>query len=395
MAPPQLPPEIVEDILLRFPPDHPAHLVRAALVCKHWSRLIAGADFRRRYRQRHREAPVLGLVANLADTGGAARFVPTRCAFRPARTERPGYRAHDARHGRVLLNRMRAPPGQEAAEDSALAVWDPIADEQRRLPLLPRPRYVRTWNAAVLCAAAAACDHLDCHREPFRVVFVGIDAKEMFAHVYSSESAAWSEATTADLPGDDQLDVALPGVLARDALYFLLHGREIWILKCDPATLEMSVVRLPRIHSYAPPPPRIVLMTMEDGGLGFAQVDLNCTLRLWSMKIRPDGGLGADGDTRVWVISRAIDLKAQLFTPRQLPPHALGFDASPLCVVVAFGDGAGVIFLKTNDGLYSFDLKSDQAVKVDMSSGFYDIIPFMSIYTPVLRVASTDEGPCA
>jgi hypothetical protein len=143
----------------------------------------------------------------------------------------------------------------------------------------------------------------------------------------------------------------------------------------------MSVVRLPRITSYAP---RIVLMTMEDGGLGFAQVDLNCTLRIWSMKIRPDGGAGADGDTRVWVISRAIDLKTQLFTPRQLPPHALGFDASPLCVVVAFADGAGVIFLKTNDGLYSFDLKSDprQAVKVDMSSGFYDIIPYMSFYTP-------------
>ena len=32
--------EIVEEILLRIPPDEPAHLVRAALVCKAWRRTL-------------------------------------------------------------------------------------------------------------------------------------------------------------------------------------------------------------------------------------------------------------------------------------------------------------------------------------------------------------------
>ena len=78
-------------------------------------------------------------------------------------------------------------------------------------------------------------------------------------------------------------------------------------------------------------------------------------------------------------MSRAIDLKTQLIT--QLPAHALSFGVSP-CVVVAFADGADVIFLKTDDGLQSFDLKSDLAVKVYMGSGFYDIIPYVSFYIP-------------
>jgi hypothetical protein len=119
-------------------------------------------------------------------------------------------------------------------------------------------------------------------------------------------------------------------------------------------------------------------MAMEDGELGVAQVDLNCTLKLWSLKIGPEQG----GDAGLWVISRAIDLKTQLTTHTELPAHdALSFGVSP-CVVVAFAGGADVIFLKTDDGLYSFDLKSDLAVKVYMGSGFYDIIPYVSFYTP-------------
>lgn len=49
MAPPPLPEELVEEVLLRLPPDDPACLARAALVSKSWRRLICGRWFRRRF----------------------------------------------------------------------------------------------------------------------------------------------------------------------------------------------------------------------------------------------------------------------------------------------------------------------------------------------------------
>ncbi|CAM0146807.1 unnamed protein product [Urochloa decumbens] len=48
-------PELVEEILLRVPPDEPAHLVRAALVCKPWCHILSD----RRYRSFHRSPPLL------------------------------------------------------------------------------------------------------------------------------------------------------------------------------------------------------------------------------------------------------------------------------------------------------------------------------------------------
>jgi hypothetical protein len=49
--------------------------------------------------------------------------------------------------------------------------------------------------------------------------------------------------------------------------------------------------------------------------------------------------------------------------------------------VVAIADIAGVIFLNTTDGLYIFYLKSRKGKKI-MNNRFYDIVPYMSFYTP-------------
>ncbi|CAN6203322.1 unnamed protein product [Urochloa humidicola] len=66
MAPPPPVPalvdDVVEEILLRCPPDDPASLVRAALVCRGWRGLVSGPRFRRRFRERHRAAPLLGFL---------------------------------------------------------------------------------------------------------------------------------------------------------------------------------------------------------------------------------------------------------------------------------------------------------------------------------------------
>jgi hypothetical protein len=76
--PPRRPPALPEKILVRFPPDDPASLVRAVLVCKPWCRLVSDDGFHRRFRQFHGMPPLLGFVCHLRDGGDpVARFVPT------------------------------------------------------------------------------------------------------------------------------------------------------------------------------------------------------------------------------------------------------------------------------------------------------------------------------
>ncbi|CAD6221568.1 unnamed protein product [Miscanthus lutarioriparius] len=154
--PPPLVDDLVEEVLLRFPPDDPAALVRAALVCKRWRRLVSGPGFRRRFSEFHRTPPMLGMFCN-RELIRVSHFLPTT-AFRPHHAERVPI-ALDARHGRVLLR----------GEDWALVVWDPITDEEWKVPFPPKCTGVPYWTAAVLCSAdgTGGCDHLDCHRRPF------------------------------------------------------------------------------------------------------------------------------------------------------------------------------------------------------------------------------------
>ncbi|OEL12542.1 hypothetical protein BAE44_0026439 [Dichanthelium oligosanthes] len=219
-APPALPDELVEEILLRVPPADPASLVRAALACRRWRGLVAGPTFRRRRLELHGATPpMLGFVCDGkwdGDRDGErfARFVPAS-SFLPPRADQRGRRSFDARHGRFLLHGSKY-------ED--FIVWDPITDHLLELPRPPDSLGNRSMKATVLCAATGACDHLDCHRGPFIVVLVGTNneyeevdvyndyiedgldekdyhdimfggfrvvPKDMFACVYSSESGHW------------------------------------------------------------------------------------------------------------------------------------------------------------------------------------------------------------
>ncbi|KAF8772444.1 hypothetical protein HU200_005771 [Digitaria exilis] len=169
--------ELVEEILLRFPPAEPASLVRAALVCKPWCRLISGRRFRRRFSEVHRSPPMLGYFCNLypdagnpnrnKDAGPVSRFFPASAAY-PRHPDQANWSALDARHGRVLLRSVRGNP--------RISVWDPFTGERWELPPLSDTWYEDDedhWNAAVLCAATGGggCDHLDCRGKPFLVVY--------------------------------------------------------------------------------------------------------------------------------------------------------------------------------------------------------------------------------
>ncbi|KAL6880525.1 hypothetical protein ACP4OV_012090 [Aristida adscensionis] len=187
-APPEaLTDDLAGEILLRVPPAEPAHLVRAAAVCKPWRRTLTDPAFLRRYREFHRAPPLLGLLHNLSPDGGAGavpRFVPATAASpisAPA-LDRDSWWFLDGRHGRVLVHTF-GPPME-------LVVWDPITGAQEAVPV---PDYPHSYFAGAVLCAAAGCDHLACGGGPFLVVFVGTDGEgdegaSTWASVYSSET---------------------------------------------------------------------------------------------------------------------------------------------------------------------------------------------------------------
>ncbi|KAK3124309.1 hypothetical protein QOZ80_7BG0584750 [Eleusine coracana subsp. coracana] len=249
---------LIEEILLRLPPDDPASLVRAALVCKSWCRVVGDRGFRRRFGEFHRNPPVLGLLCNYDGKDlfrvDKSRVIPTASSSPHARVVHRNHRAVDARHGRVLLRRMIW--DEDDLLDGVFVVWDPVTHKEQQLPALPR--YPDSWNAAVLCAGTPSgnCDHLDCRQGPFLVVVVGTEAGDMFVDIYSSESGAWSEQRIRHR--SEPADWSWPCVLVGNALYFMLQQR-ISILKYNLRTQEVSVIDLPSV-SYNPD----VLTTTED-----------------------------------------------------------------------------------------------------------------------------------
>ncbi|CAN6222251.1 unnamed protein product [Urochloa humidicola] len=337
--------ELAEEILLRFPSDDPACLVRAALSCKRARRLVADPGFRRRFREFHGAPPVLGFFRNTIgggrNIGGGGRLVPYGfgCRGRPPAVARfvptssclaggswCDWRVLDARHGRALLFKRRT----SWISDDRFVVWDPVTGEKRELPAIPGSPFGNkdpfSWNAAVLCAAAG-CNHLDCHRKPFAVVFVVIIRTVMLDCVYSSETGRWSEPAEYCAQRTDGRLKLEPSVLVGNALYFMFLSRAK-ILKYSISTREMGVIHLPTVCSSER---HIVLMAMDDGGLGFATV-CDSKLCMWSMDVGSDRDAG-------WAQRRVIDLK------KLLPDGAL----SPSPHVVGFADGVGVIFLQTNE----------------------------------------------
>ncbi|KAJ1287620.1 hypothetical protein BS78_02G024100 [Paspalum vaginatum] len=270
--------DAVAEILLRLPPDDPACLVRASLVCKSWRRILSDPAFPRLYREFHRTPPLLGFLHGSVYTSSGR----VSCRFVPATTRSPSLRpplecpALDCRHGRVLLHKVYGTRG-------ALAVWDPITGDRK---VLPEPDLVRpshSYSGVVLCAAVG-CDHRDCHGGAFLVVFVGNTnsnavAGGPVAWAYSSEAAAWSAPVSLDL-GQDPSDATGRSAIVGDGLYFLL-GRGTAILRYDLAKHGLSVIDSPCVSTKP-----MVLMAMEDddGSLGLAGV-LGSTLHLWSRKM--------------------------------------------------------------------------------------------------------------
>ncbi|KAL6647692.1 hypothetical protein ACP70R_015129 [Stipagrostis hirtigluma subsp. patula] len=346
--------DVMEEILLRFPPDEPALLVRASLVCRPWRRLLADPAFGRRYRAFHRTPPTLGFFRGNYLYSTTPRFFPATATPAPFSTPSFGRSSWwvlgcrpwwvlDCRHGRALL-RIGDPYG--------LVVWDPITGDQAHLPGRPaHPEIYR--NAAVLCAVDG-CDHLACHGGPFLVVRTG----------------AWS--TPAKIVLSSGSDVAMnPSALVGKTLYFSLVRGSSVLLKYSLDGHALLVIDAPFRYMEN----KMALMTAEDGSLRFALLDglIGFGLQLWSLRAARNG-------VAEWTRHTVIKLRTMLSA-------AVGDPSSMLDVLGGFPEGADTIIVRTHIGVYIVELKSGRVRKVCESNDLYGMVPFVSFYTPDLAYA--------
>ncbi|KAM0860500.1 hypothetical protein ACQ4PT_046513 [Festuca glaucescens] len=368
-SPPVLPDELVEEILLRLPPDDPAFLLRASVVCKTWSSAVSHPSFRRRLPKLHGTAPVLGFLHDWSDER-IPNFVPTTAsAFSLAAPDRRFWRALDCRHGRAFF--VSEPKSCETRE---LLMWEPVTGAQQRVPVPAAfgnmdADMLMYPSAAVFCAAAG-CDHHGCHGGPFGVAFVftvdphNDDYEEYVTSgcVYSSETGKWGELTPMHCEfGMDFGDFSCV-LVGRSLVYFMSNGRAI--LEYNFERNELAVIDTPD-YEYRE---KFSLMLAEDGGLGVIQ-DLDSHLKLWSRE-------ASDNTDEQWVLSRVIDLG------NLLPVDAL-VNATSSLFVLGFAEGANVIFVDTDIGLFTIEILSERVRKVCDTNGFVQLIPVVDFYTPV------------
>jgi hypothetical protein len=370
MAPPQRwPPELNEDItveiLLRIPPDEPAHLIRASVVCKLWLHVVSDPAFLSRYSAFHRGAPLLGFFYNLDSAWFFPGFVPTTAASPPPQ---PGHSdwvrwVPDCRHGRVLLKGIGSLCKcilMRGIGSRTFLVWDPFSNHWEEVEAPSSLSTTFQSNAVVLCALPG-CDHSSCRGGPFHVVFVGADKFDytiVHAHVYSSESRSWCTTASAQLDGTRNFFDKKRAVLIRDGIYCTVNDGAR-ILKYDLVEHHLSLIGMPYLYKNVP-----VLMQNEDGSLGIAGV-LDSRLYLWSTVVNLEGVTG-------WVQRRVIELK------EILPVDVISDQAN----LIGFAEGVEVFFISTNVGAFTFELKSRRVTKVGKPRDYHCATPFISFFRP-------------
>ncbi|KAJ1287558.1 hypothetical protein BS78_02G019400 [Paspalum vaginatum] len=359
--------ELIEEILIRLPPEEPAYLVRATLVCKAWRTMLSDSShggFLRRYREFHGTPPMLGYLRNsFCHQPQFVAATSTACpplSMPEASDHDVRWCVLDCRHGHVLIT----DDGCYGPAGIRFIVWDPITRGMHHL-VLPGHHPYSCTAAAVLCAIDA-CDHLDCRSGPFPVVLVenhpvneevpNNEGHVAWASVYSLETDAWSAASTS-IVVRFPIGGWTPSLLIGDALYFTSSGwHTLDILKYDLGSHGLSMIDAPRV------PPNAVAMKAHDGGLGFVAMSGN---RLYLMSRQATGA---------WARHKTTDLGTTLLPrhPRQL---------------FVYGDGMDTVFITTEEGLFTLNLKSRQVRKVAKREDCYLAVPYMSFFTPKVCLA--------
>ncbi|VAI40316.1 unnamed protein product [Triticum turgidum subsp. durum] len=372
-----LPDELLEEIFFRLPPNEPLCLVRASVANKRWLGILSCHAFRGRYRKFHGSPPMLGFLYSwpfefLSRKAPSPRFISTMKFGADIPDNRGGnykYPAWDCRHGRVLLRDNWAP--------THLVVWDPMTGRQRKLKVPTSMGYVN--GATALFCAASGCDHHACHAGPFQVVFLGLDMTDddncvAHARVSSPVTGDWSKSfsdvewsdmcSSLQLAPDALID-SMPSILVENTLHFMLtHDDDdsVNILKYDLSSNCLSLIDAPL--SGAIISGSTILMSMEDGSLGFAHVD-KVTLNIWSRQLDANG-------IASWNMCRVVELMNLI--PIQNPTKRLKLIGSM--------EGSDIIFITADLGIYEVNIKTLQWKKLWKREKFRYLIPYMSFYNP-------------
>lgn len=109
--------------------------------------------------------------------------------------------------------------------------------------------------------------------------------------------------------------------------------------------------------------------------MGLAGIE-DSRLHIWSRKVNAEGAAE-------WLRCRIIDME-------KIMPMAKPCDGDG-AYVVGYAEGVGVIFVSTDVGLFTIELKFERVRKVDEPGVYYSVLPYMSFYTPgmVLALASS------
>ncbi|CAL4932819.1 unnamed protein product [Urochloa decumbens] len=354
-----LPPDdLFFDIFLRLPPE-PEHLLVASLVCKRWRRLIRDPAFIARFRAFHRATPVLGFYQNI---GGRMRFVPIADPAprlsAPEDFQNGTCRVLDCRHGRVLI-----------CDDSlmSLFVWDPMAVTVYDVGSLPELSGEENFTAVLVCSPGND-DHTDCHSAPFRVVYVDNSEDDdqllVSVRVFFSETDSWGDWASIT---PHSLVTADSAAVVDGSVYWMLDfegnshilwfGMETGLLDLIELPTEVQDNYMSDIH----------LMPAGDGGIGFAGVNLS-SLHFWSRKTDSEG-------VARWALIRIIDME-------MLPiSDTLAGDMLLWSSVVGFADDSDVLFLGSEAGVFTINLRSKQLKEVPEATSDSEIYPYTSFYS--------------
>ncbi|XP_066379672.1 F-box protein At5g03970-like [Miscanthus floridulus] len=355
--------DILSEILLRLPP-RPSSLPRASLVCKRWRRLVTDPHFRRRFRSRHPNPPLIGFFDEFVDfpffrsVMDPPDLIPPKRFCPPIGDEKGGcdpnhWRNFGCRHGRVLLYSLK---------EKEIVVWDPPTGDHRRVAVPPEldngERMI--WNGAVLCAAAS--DHSHVHGGfcscPFKVAVVGVTRNhtQVFACIYSSQTGKWSNLVSAAVPFVVYY-VGRPGVLVGNALYWMPLGHDYGIAEFDLDKHTLALVECPSGAEVSKGGSRILLA--QNGVLCLASLSGN-SLQMWERKVCSEG-------VASWVLRKSDKLQ-----------KILGQSSS--MAILGYADDINVMSLWIDGSCCFLQLNSLQFTKLWKTNIISKNHPYASIY---------------
>ncbi|KAL6618695.1 hypothetical protein ACP70R_033834 [Stipagrostis hirtigluma subsp. patula] len=352
-SPAELPPEVIQEIILRLPP-RPSCFRRVSLVCKLWRRLARDPGFIRRFRLRHLHAPPL-----LGFFGSFPRFVP---AYEPPeRFTLPSIGAVDnirvlgCRHGRVLLH------GRYRYGSLQLVVWDPTRNHDYvfpgpQNPLHPGACVPPPFHGSLICVHDHDGHGEECPSRPFRIVILFYGSGCIYASAIVYPQHAWWRDLVSLAAPHDLFSSIQPGVLVGNAMYWLSSRQsKIVVLHLDTNRLRL-IESLPMDSQGSYDYYQII--KAGDGGLGVAAIR-GSHLHLFSLTTISDG-------TAMWSEYRTVGLDTLL---------------SPLVKAIEVSDeDASTIFLATINGIFELRLESMEVNKVLQRGEVIPKIAYRSFY---------------